>query len=194
MADLNTVTEDPPAEARNTERRTSITRMTLPRNSILMSSGGANINANSSGNNSAVRSRRQSSRSSIPRLGLDRRFIRYENTYHLEPNDDYKADLIRIRRVATSVIETAISGYKYDPNQGKQFSLTLAERIRSQMKQLPYHRYKIITLVCIGQKRGQDLRVASRCIWDVKWDRHITITKETADAYVTVTIFWIYTE
>jgi hypothetical protein len=184
MADLNTVNEDHSAE-----RHGSKTRVTLPRNSILITNSGINA-----ANNSSYRSHRQSSRASSYRGGYDLRFIRYENTYRMEPDDDHKIDLIRIRRIATSVIDTAIAGYKYDANHAKQFTVLLAERIRNQIKQLPFPRYKIVTEVSIGQKKGQDLRITSRCLWDLKWDRHITITKETSDAYVTVTIFYIYTE
>jgi hypothetical protein len=179
MADLNTVAEEVPVD-NILEKRSSKPRVSLPRNSGVTSTGGAG----SSATTAAGRVRRQSSRTSIPRAGYDR----------MEPEDDHKVDLARLRRVATSVIETAISGYKYDPNQGKQFSLALAERIRGQIKQLPFQRYKIVVQVSIGQKKGQDLRVASRCMWDLKWDRHLTISKETSDAYVTVTIFLVYTE
>ena len=185
MADLNTVVEEASAEPSSADKRSSKPRISLPRNSVLP--GGVGLPPGG-------RARRQSSRTSIPRAGFDRRLIRYENTYRMEPDDEHKADIARLRRVATSVIETAISGYKYDANQGKQFSLALAERVRGQIKQLQIERYKIIVQVSIGQKKGQDLRVASRCIWDLKWDRHITISKETADAYVTVTIFLVYTE
>ena len=185
MADLNASAEDLSGETRTTEKFTSKTRVQLPRTSILLTSGGINL---------GLRARRQSSRTSSFRGGVDRRFVRYENTYRMEPDDDHKVDLVRVRRIATSVIEGAIAGYKYDANHAKQFTLTLADRVRSQMKQLPFPRYKIVVQVSIGQKKGQDLRITSRCIWDLRWDRHITITKETADAYVTVTIFYIYTE
>jgi hypothetical protein len=189
MADLNTVIEDPPAEAHSVEKRNSKTHALSSRNSIFISSGGINI-----GHNSGSRSRRHSSRSSFFRGGYDRRFIRYENTYRMEPDNEHKVDLIRIRRIATSVIETAVMGYKYNPSQAKQFSAALAERIRNQIKQLPFPRYKIVTQVSIGQNKDQDLRITSRCLWDLKLDRHITITKETLDAYITVTIFYVYTE
>lgn len=188
MADLNPVVEELSGDISNPEKRSSKPRVSLPRNSALPTAGGAgNVTA-------TARVRRQSSRTSVPRAGFDRRLIRYENTYQMEPDDDHKVDLARLRRVATSVIETAISGYKYDSKQGKQFSLGLAERVRNQIKQLPFQRYKMIVQVTIGEKKGQDLRVASRCMWDVKWDRHLTISKETQDAYVTVTIFLVYTE
>ncbi|CAF1240109.1 unnamed protein product [Rotaria sp. Silwood1] len=194
MADMSIVTENFPADVRSSEAPGYKSRNTGQRNSILISSIGGNTGTNTSGNFAALRQRRQSSSNSFPRAVNERRFIRYENTYRMEPDEDHKVDLVRIRRVATSVIETTIAGYKYDANQAKQFAVALADLIRSQMKQLPFPRYKIMTQVCIGQKRGQDLRIASRCIWDLKQDRHITITKETADAYVTVAIFFIYTE
>lgn len=193
MADLNPVVEELSGDISSSEKRSSKPRVSLPRNSGGPSTGSSG-NATGSSATATARVRRQSSRTSIPRAGYDRRLIRYENTYRMEPDDDHKVDLVRLRRVATSVIETAISGYKYDPKQGKQFSLGLAERVRSQIKQLPFHRYKMVVQVTIGEKKGQDLRVASRCMWDVKWDRHLTITKETQDAYVTVTIFLVYTE
>jgi hypothetical protein len=186
MADLNTVTEESLVD--NPEKRSSKPRVSIPRNVSNAGAGG------SSASIAAARTRRQSSRTSVPRAGFDRRLIRYENTFRMEPNADHKVDIARLHRVATSVIETAISGYKYDPKQGKQFSLALAERVRGQIKQLPFQRYKLVVQVSIGQKKGQDLRVASRCMWDVKWDRHLTISKETQDAYVTVTIFLVYTE
>ncbi|CAF3898888.1 unnamed protein product [Rotaria sp. Silwood2] len=195
MADLNIATENSPVNVRSSETHGYKSCNTVQRNSILLSSTGGNTSTNTSGNFAALRQRRQSSSTNaFPRGIYERRFIRYENTYRMEPDDDHKLDLFRIRCLATSVIETAIAGYTYDPNQAKHFAVALADLIRSQMKQLPFPRYKIMTQVCIGQKRGQNLRIVSRCIWDLKQDRHITITKETADAYVMVTIFFIYTE
>jgi hypothetical protein len=191
MADINAVVEDTPVEAPNVEKRSSKSRFSIPRTSIMTGNAGGNMTG---GNITGGRARRQSSRTSIPRAGFDRRLIRYENTYQMEPDAEHKVDIARLRRVATSVVETAISGYKYDANQGKTFSLALAERVRSQIKQLPFPRYKVVVHVSIGQKKGQDLRVVSRCMWDLKWDRHITISKETKDAYVSVTIFLVYTE
>ena len=191
MTDLNTVTEEIHDDVSNQAKRSSKPRVSIPRYPAAPGTAGT---SGSSSNIATARARRQSSRTSVPRAGYDRRLIRYENTFRMEPDDDHKVDIARLRRVATSVIETAIAGYQYDPKQGKQFSLGLADRVRSQIKQLPFQRYKMVVLVSIGQKRGQDLRVASRCMWDVKWDRHLTISKETHDAYVTVTIFLVYTE
>lgn len=156
-----------------------------PRHSILHTSSRIN---------SGVRPRSQSSRTS-PHYGKhDRRVLRYENTYRMEPHGNSKLDLARARLLIKNVLEVSIAGYSYDADYAKQFSITLAERIRHQLKQLSFLRYKIVTQVSIGQKKGQDLRMISQCLWNPRWDNYITITKETATAYVTVTVFFIYTE
>lgn len=195
MADLDKLTEDSRNEASISEKQSSMARMAAPRNPVLMSTvTGGSTNLAVPGGTSLSRTRRQSSHNSSLRPGLDRRSIRYENTFRMEPDSQHRMDIARVYRVISSVLETAIAAYTYDAAQAKQFTLALADRIRSQMKQLVCPRYKVVTQVCIGQKKNQDLRMASRCIWDTKWDRHVTITKETANAYVTVIIFCVFTE
>ena len=184
MTDPKTFLED----SHNEERRLKIPHH-LPRHSIL--SIGSRVN---SGNHSGVRPRSQSSRSPPYHSKHDRRLLRYENTYRMEPNGNSKLDLARARCLIKNVLELSIAGYNYDADHAKQFSIILAERIRHQLKQLSLLCYKIVTQVSIGQKKGQGLFMTSQCLWDTRWDNYITITKETASAYVTVTVFFIYTE
>ena len=141
-----------------------------------------------------TRMRHLSTRSSIPRSGYERRTIRYESTYQMEPDQDHKVDMDQLYRVATETLATALLGYRYDATRARKFSSNLAERIRNEIKQLPYTRYKIVVHVVVGQRKSQGVLVASRCLWDVKLDRHITITKQTRNAYITVTIFLVYNE
>ncbi|CAF3488316.1 unnamed protein product [Adineta steineri] len=168
--------------------------ITLPHNSVLFSNSEHHHEIGNHENHSHVRQHRQSSRYSFYHHGHNHHRIRYENTYRMEPNNEHKLDLVQIRRVATSIIEAAILNYEYNPEQATKFIELLAEQIRSRMKQLHFPRYKIITQASIGQNKGQDLRMVSKCIWNSKWDRHITITKETFNDFITVTIFFIYTE
>jgi hypothetical protein len=185
MANSNIVTDESSQEANSSETRISRARMTQPRNSILFSI---------SEDYSPLQPHVRSTRHSLTRSGYNRRLGRYENTYRMEPAEGHKLDLIRIRRIATSVIGTAIAGYIYDGNQAREFTGVLAERIRSQMQQLPFPRYRIVTQVSIGQNKGQHLLIASRCLWDLKLDHYVTITKEILNAYITATIFFVYTE
>ncbi|CAF1109472.1 unnamed protein product, partial [Didymodactylos carnosus] len=164
-------------------------RDSLPRNSTQRDS----LPRNSTHRLSLGRNRRQSSMNSIPR-NLDRRFIRYENTFRMEPDDDRRIEIANVKRIGNLVVESAIKDYQYDPNNAKLFTSRLSEQLRYHMKQLPSNRFKYVIHVCMGQKQNQDLRVTSRCLWDLKCDRHVTIVKETKDCYLTVTIFCIYSE
>lgn len=194
MADSNSLIENSQSDITITnEKHKNLTRAALPRNPPLLRSI-ADKNTSSTPNNPESRPRRRSSRASLPHPFIDRRFIRYENTFRMEPSEQEKIDIARVHRIATNVIDTAVSGYTYEGTQAKQFTGMLADRIRAQIKQLAYQRYKIVLVVCIGQNLRQDLRIVSRGIWDAKWDRHLTITKETANAFVSVTIFCVYAE
>ena len=194
MADSNSLIENSQSDISTNDKHNYLTRAALPRNPALLRSVATNNNSTSTPNNLDSRPRRRSSRGSLPRAVADRRFIRYENTFRMEPSEMERVDIVRVRRAAASVIDTAITGYTYEGPQAKQFTVMLADRLRAQIKALLCTRYKLIVHVSIGQKQRQDLRIVSRCIWDAKWDRHLTITKETANAFVSVTIFCVYTE
>ncbi|CAF0971111.1 unnamed protein product [Adineta ricciae] len=172
-----------PTESSN--RRNSKLRLNVPRSST---------NFNYYDNFSNSRPHRQSTRASFLQLGHDQQQNRYENSYRMQPDDDHKLDINRIKLVAMNTLETAMIGYKYRQKEVKAFAELLADKIRSQMKLLQLYRYKIITQVSVGEKRGEDLRIASQCLWNLQTDGHVTITKETVSAYVTATIFFVYTD
>ncbi|UJR20717.1 hypothetical protein I4U23_023839 [Adineta vaga] len=186
---VNTVSTETSADVPTLEKHNSKAHVFIRRGSIYPGIG-SSFNANMF----AARMHRLSTRSSIPRSGYDRRNIRYENSYQMEPDQSHKVDMDQLRRVATDTLSTAVLGYRYDVHRARRFSSNLAERIRNEIKQLPYIRYKIIVQVVIGQRKSQGLLVASRCLWDVKLDRHLTITKQIGNAYITVTIFLVYNE
>lgn len=193
--DGNVSGENSRAETNFNEKHVAMARAPLQRNPVLISTGGA-ATSSVAGNNSTIvsRTRRQSSHNSAIQQILDRKYIRYENTYRMEPDPDHRINMLRINQVVTTIIDAAVTNYTYDANQARQLTLTLADRLRAQIKSLVYPRYRVIVQVCIGQKKGQDVRVISRALWEPKWDRHITINKETSNAYVNVTIFCVYTE
>lgn len=188
MAQSNITDDNLLRQPQGANRRTSKVRLNVPRNSIPFNNGNYNENSSYS------RATRQSTRHSFIHSGQDYRFRPHENTYQLGPDDDHKLDLIQIHRVAMDVIETAMIDYKYNGKEAKGFMEMVADQIRHQMKLLPFSRYKIITQVSVGQKKGQDWRIVSQCLWNIQTDCHVTIKKETLNAYVIVTIFFIYTE
>ena len=98
----------------------------------------------------------------------------YENTYQLEPKKKFQAG--RVKAIIDEVLEAQLKDEKYDPKSCRQLVKTLSEIIKSKVKDCQYERYKIVCLVTIGQLKEEGLRIASRCVWDPKWDTFATST------------------
>ena len=64
----------------------------------------------------------------------------------------------------------------------------------TEMKNFQLPRYKIIVQTVIGQKFGQLLRLASRCLWDPKTDNMVSVNYETQDMIAVVTVYAVYLE
>ena len=47
----------------------------------------------------------------------------------------------------------------------KQVAKELSDVVKEKVKDLGYDRYKLIVQVTVGQKVGQAMRIASRCLW-----------------------------
>ena len=46
-----------------------------------------------------------------------------------------------------------------------------------------YDRYKLIVQVAVGQKKGQAMRFASRCLWDTSCDNFASDSYENKTLY-----------
>ena len=86
------------------------------------------------------------------------------------------------------------SGQPYDPVKGAQVSKQLADDVKEQVKALGYDRYKLIVEVTLGQKRGQAMRIASRCLWNTDTDTFISEMHEGEDVYCCIQVYALYHE
>ena len=55
-------------------------------------------------------------------------------------------------------------------------------------------RYKFIVQVVMGELKGQGLRIASKCLWDVNFDSYASYTYQKNDFYCTAMVFGCYYE
>jgi hypothetical protein len=125
---------------------------------------------------------------------VPRHTVKYENTYKLEPDPEKVFNHSRIKEHATLLMNNILAGEKYDPVRCPKLSKKLAEAINDIVKQLPNPRFKLVTVVFIGERKGQDLRIASRCLWDSRVDNSITINYEKDNLFATATIYGLYYE
>ena len=72
--------------------------------------------------------------------------------------------------------------------------MELADVIKERVKNLGYSRYKLIVQVTVGEKTGQALRLASRCLWDTTTDNFASDFYENASVYCVGMVFGLYYE
>ena len=64
-----------------------------------------------------------------------------------------------------------------------QVAKDLTDIIKEKVKDMGYDRYKLVVQVCVGQKKGQAMRFASRCLWDTSCDNYASEFFENKTLY-----------
>ena len=114
------------------------------------------------------------------------------NTYRLEPVK--KFEHWKVTEIIKKTFEEHLMGENYDHEVCHHMSKILADVIKEQVKSLQFSRYKIISVVSIGQKRGQSVTTASRFVWDSKFDSYAEYSFEGEDVFAIGTVYGIYFE
>ncbi|XP_062509024.1 dynein light chain Tctex-type 5-like [Corticium candelabrum] len=114
----------------------------------------------------------------------------FEPTYRLQPTTQFPTNVVR--DIIESTFTEHLSDLQYDPNTCRQMSKTLSEIIKARVKKLGLKRYRFVVLVHLGQLRGQGLRIASRCLWDVEVDSEATWSMKNNSLFAVGTVFGIY--
>ncbi|KAH3867295.1 hypothetical protein DPMN_030421 [Dreissena polymorpha] len=113
-------------------------------------------------------------------------------SYRMEPKTKFNPDVVY--DVIKSVVDQKMQGFKYHPKFCANISKLLSDDVKEQVKKLKYDRYKIVVIVHIGEKKGQCMMVASRCVLDKELDDFATYTMETPALYCSVSVFGTYNE
>ena len=114
------------------------------------------------------------------------------NTYRLEPVK--KFEHWKVTEIIKNTFEEHLIRENYDHDVCHHMTKILADLIKEQVKSLQFSRYKIISVVSIGQKRGQSVRMASRSVWDPRFDTYAQYSFEREDMYAIGIVYGIYFE
>lgn len=71
-------------------------------------------------------------------------------------------------------------------------ALRIAGEIVRQVKLVGFNRYRLITVVTLGQKRAQSYNNAVAFLWDHERDNYVNVQREVTSAFIQVTVFGIY--
>ena len=114
------------------------------------------------------------------------------NTYHLEPVKRF--EYWKVTEIIKETFEEHLMGETYDHDVCHHMSKILADLIKEQVKSLQFSRYKIISVVSIGQKRGQSVTMASRSVWDPRFDSYAQYSFEKDDIFAIGIVYGVYFE
>ena len=118
--------------------------------------------------------------------------IKYENTYKMEPSNAFPETTIK--RLVEKILIRELKDAKYDPNDCRQLTTRISDIVKSQIKDLELERYKLVCIVHIGQLGNQEVKVGSRCLWDVKLDTYTSAEYQNTSLFAIATVFGIYFE
>jgi tctex1 domain-containing protein 2 len=117
---------------------------------------------------------------------------RFENTYHLGPNDKQKFNIHLVESVVGDVLENQLKNTNYDSNRCKELTTLLSDDIKQRLKSAIYKRYKYVVVLSIGQKGDNSILMASRCLWNAETDNACSVKYENKSLYAIATIFAVY--
>ena len=66
--------------------------------------------------------------------------------------------------------------------------------VEGKARDINIERYKLIVTAVIGEVKGQGIKVASKCLWDVANDNYATYTYQNESLFCTCMVFGIYYE
>lgn len=125
------------------------------------------------------------------------REVLYENTYITHPvgyGKGAKFQRDKVQAILKSVLRERMEKQQYDPVKAAQISKHIAEDLREKVKALGYGRYKLVIQVTLGQKKGQAMRIVSRCLWDTSTDSFASEYFENESLYCVCQVFGLYFE
>ncbi|XP_071800344.1 dynein light chain Tctex-type 5-A-like [Asterias amurensis] len=117
-----------------------------------------------------------------------------EPSYQLVPPQKFGEFRGTINDIFEEMIPERLDKMRYDATLCKVQAKLLAGDIQEKVKDLCIERYKLITVVNIGEIQQQAVRVCSRGIWDVEVDSFVTYRYQNPSMYCVATIFGIYYE
>ncbi|KAM6220071.1 dynein light chain Tctex-type 5 [Rhynchocyon petersi] len=118
--------------------------------------------------------------------------VQMENTYQLGPTKHFP--VVAVNHILKGVLTDYLQEKEYEPELSRQMTKTIAEVIKTQVKDLMIPRYKLIVTIHIGQLNGQSVHIGSRCLWDPKNDTCSSYVFRNSSLFALATVYAVYFE
>ena len=125
---------------------------------------------------------------------------RIENTYKLCPDETKRYLTYKIYPIIYDLLMDKVSSNEkanptgYNPKACASLTRELADSIRREAKNFNVPRYKIIVHTVVGENSEQDVRVASRCLWNTDFDNSVSVSYKGKYMWANAVIYVLYSE
>ncbi|CAF0891797.1 unnamed protein product [Brachionus calyciflorus] len=119
---------------------------------------------------------------------------KFENTYKLSPDEHKRFYAYKLQPQILKTLKNHVEKYETEGKSNSNLTRDLADAIRIDAKNMGFQRYKLVVFVTVGDNVGQDVRVASRCLWNPEFDNCISVTHKTKTLWATATVYIIYND
>lgn len=122
--------------------------------------------------------------------------VQFENTYRLEPTKEQRLSVSKVQIAVDTAMKALLTGHEYDATGSGILVRKLCERIKREVRELSFLRYKVTVQVFIIQKiDGNSVQLSSRCLWLPEMgDNFVQSHFENSSMTVMATVFFAYKE
>ncbi|CAG4946801.1 unnamed protein product [Colias eurytheme] len=114
----------------------------------------------------------------------------YQPTYQLNPRKRFNTEIIE--KILRRIVDSELEEIEYSEKAVPELCISLAENIRTAIKEENYDRYRIIVLVTIGQRRQQSVHMFHSFLWDHDRDAFASYNFENCQIYANVVVYGVY--
>ncbi|XP_050666642.1 dynein light chain Tctex-type protein 2B [Leptidea sinapis] len=107
-----------------------------------------------------------------------------DSLYHFRPP--------AVEKIVNDALDENFTFHKYNVQESPSLAMRLSGEIMRKVKALAFNRYRIISVVTIGQKRAQSYNNAISFLWDHERDRYVNVQREVNSAFIQITVFGVY--
>lgn len=112
----------------------------------------------------------------------------------MEPRDEERFYPSIVKKLIKEVLEEKLEGQSYDDDNAQTLALDISSVVKMKCKELKIHRYKLIVQTIVGENQNQGVRVASKSLWNAKFDNYASASVMANDIFAICMVFGLYYE
>ena len=119
-----------------------------------------------------------------------------QRNYEIRPKLIVKFTKDKVYDIIKNTLESKMKTMKdkYNHEQAMSLNREICDSVRDALKddKLNFKRYKILVHCIIGEKRGQGIKIGSKCMWDTTCDAAVSASWENEFTYAFCVAYGVY--